>query len=40
MYRLAGGNNEATSFLSRGGAFIVRMRGLPYDCGKQQVVSI
>lgn len=35
-----GTNNEAQTFLSRGGQVIVRMRGLPYDCTAQQVVSI
>ena len=34
-----GNNNEAQAFLSRGGQVIVRMRGLPYDCTAQQVVS-
>ncbi|XP_075530023.1 epithelial splicing regulatory protein fusilli isoform X3 [Dermacentor variabilis] len=33
-----GNNNEAHSFLSRGGQVIVRMRGLPYDCTAKQVV--
>lgn len=36
----SGNNNEAQAFLSRGGQVIVRMRGLPYDCTAQQVVSI
>lgn len=36
---LLGNNNEAQAFLSRGGQVIVRMRGLPYDCTAQQVVS-
>ena len=37
----SGNNNEAQQFLSRGGpsSVIVRMRGLPYDCSGQQVVS-
>lgn len=35
-----GTNNEAQTFLSRGGQVIVRMRGLPYDCTAQQVVSV
>ena len=35
----SGNNNEAQQFLSRGGQVIVRMRGLPYDCTAQQVVS-
>ncbi|XP_037283589.2 epithelial splicing regulatory protein fusilli isoform X1 [Rhipicephalus microplus] len=34
-----GNNNEAHSFLSRGGQVIVRMRGLPYDCTAKQVVE-
>ncbi|KAH9362419.1 hypothetical protein HPB48_020171 [Haemaphysalis longicornis] len=34
-----GNNNEAHSFLSRGGQVIVRMRGLPYDCTAKQVVG-
>ncbi|KAH6947129.1 hypothetical protein HPB50_017181 [Hyalomma asiaticum] len=34
-----GNNNEAHSFLSRGGQVIVRMRGLPYDCTARQVVE-
>uniref|UniRef100_T1ILP7 RRM domain-containing protein n=1 Tax=Strigamia maritima TaxID=126957 RepID=T1ILP7_STRMM len=34
-----GNNNEAQSFLSRGGQVIVRMRGLPYDCTAQQVIQ-
>lgn len=34
-----GNNNEAQQFLSKGGQVIVRMRGLPYDCTAQQVVS-
>lgn len=37
---LAGNNNEAQQFLSRGAQVIVRMRGLPYDCTAQQVVSV
>jgi hypothetical protein len=37
---LSGNNNEAQAFLSRGGQVIVRMRGLPYDCTAQQVVSL
>lgn len=37
---VAGGSScEALAFLSRGAAVIVRMRGLPYDCTAQQVVS-
>lgn len=35
----SGTNNEAQKFLSRGASVIVRMRGLPYDCSAQQVVS-
>lgn len=38
-FRLIGNSNEAQQFLSRGGQVIVRMRGLPYDCTSQQVVS-
>ncbi|KAJ6221034.1 hypothetical protein RDWZM_006846 [Blomia tropicalis] len=34
-----GGNNEAHTFLSRGGQAIVRMRGLPYDCTALQVID-
>lgn len=34
-----GNNNEAQSFLSRGGQVIVRMRGLPYDCTAKQVIQ-
>ncbi|GAB6030575.1 hypothetical protein CHUAL_007437 [Chamberlinius hualienensis] len=34
-----GNNNEAQSFLSRGGQVIVRMRGLPYDCTAKQVTD-
>lgn len=37
---MTGGNNEAHTFLSRGGQAIVRMRGLPYDCTALQVVSV
>lgn len=36
----AGNSDEARHFLSRGAQIIVRMRGLPYDCTVQQVVSI
>ncbi|XP_076343782.1 RNA-binding protein fusilli-like isoform X2 [Tachypleus tridentatus] len=37
---IAGGsNNEAQTFLSRGGQVIVRMRGLPYDCTAKQVLE-
>ncbi|XP_018320857.1 RNA-binding protein fusilli isoform X2 [Agrilus planipennis] len=37
---VAGGSNmEAQAFLSRGAAVIVRMRGLPYDCTKEQVLE-
>ena len=36
---VAGSNNEAQAFLSKGGQVIVRMRGLPYDCTAKQVVS-
>ncbi|XP_035702369.1 RNA-binding protein fusilli isoform X2 [Folsomia candida] len=37
---VAGGtNNEATTFLSRGGHVILRMRGLPYDCSAKQVLE-
>ncbi|KAK8382569.1 hypothetical protein O3P69_015425 [Scylla paramamosain] len=32
-------NNEAQTFLSRGGQVIIRMRGLPYDCTPKQVVE-
>jgi len=39
-FRPPGNNNEAQQFLSRGGQVIVRMRGLPYDCTAQQVVSV
>ncbi|KAK8382546.1 hypothetical protein O3P69_015425 [Scylla paramamosain] len=34
-----GNNNEAQTFLSRGGQVIIRMRGLPYDCTPKQVVE-
>ncbi|XP_013780783.1 epithelial splicing regulatory protein 2-like isoform X2 [Limulus polyphemus] len=34
-----GSNNEAQTFLSRGGQVIVRMRGLPYDCTAKQVLE-
>lgn len=34
-----GKNNEALQFLSKGGQVIVRMRGLPYDCTSEKVVS-
>ncbi|KAH7935401.1 hypothetical protein HPB52_007373 [Rhipicephalus sanguineus] len=34
-----GNNNEAHSFLSRGGQVIVRTRGLPYDCTAKQAVE-
>ncbi|XP_050687372.1 RNA-binding protein fusilli-like isoform X6 [Eriocheir sinensis] len=34
-----GSNNEAQTFLSRGGQVIIRMRGLPYDCTPKQVVE-
>lgn len=37
---VAGGNNtEAHDFLSRGGQVIIRMRGLPYECTADKVVS-
>ncbi|XP_076269051.1 epithelial splicing regulatory protein fusilli isoform X2 [Rhynchophorus ferrugineus] len=37
---VAGGSSgEALTFLSRGAAVIVRMRGLPYDCTAQQVLD-
>ncbi|KAF5299595.1 hypothetical protein FQR65_LT09400 [Abscondita terminalis] len=37
---VAGGSNgEAQTFLSRGAAVIVRMRGLPYDCTSKQVLD-
>jgi hypothetical protein len=35
----AGNSNEALKFLSKAGQVIIRMRGLPYDCTAQQVVS-
>lgn len=34
-----GASNEAQSFLSKGAQVIIRMRGLPYDCTSNQVVS-
>lgn len=34
-----GASNEAQQFLSKGAQVIIRMRGLPYDCTGQQVVS-
>jgi hypothetical protein len=34
-----GASNEAQSFLSKGAQVIIRMRGLPYDCTANQVVS-
>lgn len=37
--QLTGKNNEALQFLSKGGQVIVRMRGLPYDCTNEKVVS-
>ncbi len=36
---VSGSNNEAQQFLTRGAEVIVRMRGLPYDCTAQQIVS-
>ncbi|VDK45944.1 unnamed protein product [Anisakis simplex] len=33
----SGSNSEAVRFVSRGGAMIVRMRGLPYDCTETQI---
>lgn len=36
---LPGSSSEAVSFVSAGAAMIVRMRGLPYDCTEQQIVS-
>lgn len=37
---MAGGaSNEAQTFLSKGAQVIIRMRGLPYDCTANQVVS-
>ncbi|VDM44393.1 unnamed protein product [Toxocara canis] len=33
----AGSSSEAVRFVSRGGAMIVRMRGLPYDCTEAQI---
>lgn len=35
-----GASNEAQTFLSKGAQVIIRMRGLPYDCTANQVVSI
>lgn len=35
-----GASNEARTFLSKGTQVIIRMRGLPYDCTAQQVVSL
>lgn len=34
-----GASNEAQTFLSKGAQVIIRMRGLPYDCTSNQVVS-
>lgn len=34
-----GASNEAQTFLSKGAQVIIRMRGLPYDCTANQVVS-
>lgn len=39
-YRLhLGADSEAVRFASRDAAMIVRMRGLPFDCNEQQIVS-
>ena len=35
----AGNNDEVTEFLRKGCAVVIRMRGLPYDCTPQQIVS-
>ena len=35
-----GASNEAQTFLSKGAQVIIRMRGLPYDCTANQVVSV
>jgi epithelial splicing regulatory protein 1/2 len=35
-----GASNEAQTFLSKGAQVIIRMRGLPYDCTANQVVSL
>lgn len=39
LFSSLGSNNEAQTFLSRGGQVIIRMRGLPYDCTPKQVVE-
>lgn len=39
VFHVVGNNKEAQAFLARGGQVIIRMRGLPYDCTAQQVVS-
>ncbi|KAK8382547.1 hypothetical protein O3P69_015425 [Scylla paramamosain] len=39
LFSSLGNNNEAQTFLSRGGQVIIRMRGLPYDCTPKQVVE-
>ncbi|KAG7176044.1 RNA-binding protein fusilli-like, partial [Homarus americanus] len=39
MMNVLRSNNEAQTFLSRGGQVIIRMRGLPYDCTPKQVVE-
>ncbi|XP_053633545.1 epithelial splicing regulatory protein 1 isoform X7 [Cherax quadricarinatus] len=39
LFSFLGSNNEAQTFLSRGGQVIIRMRGLPYDCTPKQVVE-
>ena len=40
LYLNLGSNNEAKTFLSRNGKIIIRMRGLPFDAGSKDVVSI
>lgn len=39
VFVAGGSSTEAHNFLTRGGQVIIRMRGLPYECTAEQVVS-
>jgi len=39
FFILAGNSSEAKTFLSKGAQVVMRMRGLPYDCTANDVVS-
>lgn len=40
VFVAGGSSTEAHNFLTRGGQVIIRMRGLPYECTAEQVVSV